>query len=477
MNKFQPWSKLSEITELLHKTKMPVLELAPYVRPAMQFCLKKTERVPPIMRGCAFWEMLYEYQKQAVLWTINTFDWRICLTDDMGLGKTIQALALASIYLSEHRDAKMLILAPAFLVKDWENNVAFRLEFAQTRITVLSYDKAKNMAKDLKKEKFDMFIADEAHALKNPKSARYRKLAPVLKRVKGAKLLLTGTPSTNKSNEYFALLSILHPRQFKTYKSFCEHYWCKVGRKARNAKELAMILPYFGFIRRSKEDVLSLPKKTFTTIVVNDKKARELTRKLLQDIEKEEDKGLVKFLIGGAYHDLAACKAQSQGVCEAFTKTIKAKRPAKMIVFTQHLDMLARAKEWAREAGFEEEKIAIIHGGVSTVKRDKIVHKFQAEQYDMLIATIPSCGTGLTLTAATEIIFLELNWQRGLMNQAIDRCHRIGQTKPVGITKIVCEDSLDQWVMRSENGKKKMQTLLLAASRKLSNKSSTSGQT
>lgn len=100
---------------------------------------------------------------------------------------------------------------------------------------------------------------------------------------------------------------------------------------------------------------------------------------------------------------------------------------------------------------------------------DKTVEKVRTFRDENMKSS--SCGTGLTLTAATEIIFLELNWQRGLMNQAIDRCHRIGQTKPVGITKIVCEDSLDQWVMRSENGKKKMQTLLLAALRKLSNES------
>ena len=464
LSKKQPWGKLEEVTEALLKTKLPVVELAPYVKKAMLFRLKKTEKVPPVMRGCLFWKMLYDYQKQAVLWCINTYDWKICLTDDMGLGKTLQSLAMASIYLNEHREAKMLILAPAFLIKDWEANVEKRLAFAKERITVYSYDKAKLRAKDLKKEKFDLFIADEAHSMKNPKSARYRKLAPILKRMKGPKLLLTGTPSTNKSNEYFALLSILHPKQFKTYKAFVERYWCKVSRKGRNQQELAMILPMFGFIRRSKEDVLTLPPKFFNTVVVEDQEAKASVHKLLKDIQEEPDKAMAKFLIGAAYHDLARIKAQSEPVKEVYQKLLHEKKRAKMIVFCQHLEMLSKAEEWARACGFT--KIAIIHGGVSAHARHVIVHDFQNEKYEMLCCTIPAAGVGLTLTAATEVLFLELNWQKGLMDQAVDRTHRIGQNKPVTVTKLVCEGSLDEWIMRSASGKKKMQTLLLQASRK-----------
>lgn len=465
-SKKQPWSKLKEVTEILLKTNLPVVEIAPYVEKAMLFRLKKTEKVPALMRGCDFWEMLYEYQKQAVLWCIHTYGWKICLTDDMGLGKTLQSLAMASIYLHENKKAKMLILAPAFLVKDWESNVDKRLAFAKSRIEIYSYDTAKNKAKDLQKEKFDIFIADEAHSMKNPKSTRYRKLAPILKRTKGAKILLTGTPSTNKSNEYFALLSILHPKVFQTYKAFVERYWCKVSRKGRNTQELAMILPLFGFVRRSKEDVLTLPAKFFQNVVVQDKEAKKSIHKLLKDIQEEPDKAMAKFLIGAAYHDLANIKANSNAVKEVYQKLLREKKEAKMIVFCQHLEMLGKAEEWARECGFKD--IAVIHGGVSTQARNVIVHGFQSGKFEILCCTIPAAGVGLTLTAASEVIFLESNWQKGLMEQAIDRAHRIGQTQPVTVTKIVCEGSLDEWIMRSASGKQKMQTLLLAASRKQS---------
>ena len=128
--------------------------------------------------------------------------------------------------------------------------------------------------------------------------------------------------------------------------------------------------------------------------------------------------------------------------------------------------MLAKAEEWARGCGFS--KIAVIHGGVSSHARNVIVHDFQAETFEILCSTIPAAGVGLTLTAASEVLFLEMNWQKGLMDQAIDRAHRIGQRQPVTITKLICENSLDEWIMRSAEGKKKMQTLLLQASRKFS---------
>ena len=464
-SKLQPWNKLQEITEALHKTNMPVVEMASYVKDAMEFKLKQHSNVPPVMHGCSWWKMLYPYQKQSVMWCIHCFDFKLVLCDDMGLGKTLQSLAMASIYLYQNRDAKLLVLAPAFLVKEWQANVKKRLEFAEGRIHVYSYDTAKNKAKELKKEKFGIFIADEAHSLKNPKSARYRKLSGILKRVK-AKIMLTGTPSTNKSNEYFSLLSILHPTVFRTNKAFTERYFCKISRKGRNVKELSMILPMFGFIRRSKEDVLSLPPKEFVTVMVDEPKARASVQKLLKDLKEAEDKSLSKFLIGASYHDLAAIKAESDAVRQTYQTLLQEKVPSKIIVFCQHLEMLSKAELWAREIGISS--IAVIHGGVSSHQRNVIVHEFQANKIDLLCATIPSCGVGLTLTAANEAIFLELNWQKGIMDQACDRIHRIGQEKKVTITKLVCSGSLDQWVIRSENGKKKMQTLLLAASRKQS---------
>lgn len=465
VQRMEPWSRLSTVSEILRKTKMPLEELPSYVKEAQTFSLKKAESLPSKMEGADFYDMLYDYQKQAVLWALQ-FNFNLALCDDMGLGKTLQALCIASIYMYQNKKSrpKLLILCPAFLVKDWEANIKKRLHAYESQITLLSYDTAKNKSKELKAEKFSIAICDEAHALKNSKSQRYKKIAPILKKLK-AKILLTGTPSTNKSIEYYSLFSVLWPKLFKTLKSFTERYWCKISRKARNGKELAFILPSLHFIRRSKEDVLNLPPKIITTKYYNEPRAQKAMSTLLKKVEKEEDKNLVRYHIGSAFHDLAAMKSSSDVLRSVYQEYLKEKLPAKILVFCQHLDVLGKAQIWAKEI---VGRIEAIHGGVSAHKRNIIVHEFQAGRVDMLCCTIPAAGVGLTLTMATEVLFLELNWQRGLVSQAIDRAHRIGQTKPINVTKLIARGSLDEWILKSEQGKKKMQTLLLAAARKMS---------
>ena len=465
VQRMEPWSRLAEVSEIIRKTKMPFEELPSYVTEAQKFSLKKAESLPTELEGADFFGMLYDYQKQGVLWALR-FNFNLALCDDMGLGKTLQALCIASIYMYRNKEKrpKMLILCPAFLCKDWEANVKKRLGAYESQIALLSYDTAKNKSKELKKEKFSIAICDEAHALKNSKSQRYRKLAPILKKLK-AKLLLTGTPSTNKSIEYYSMLSVLWPKKFKTLKSFTERYWCKISRKARNSKELAFILPSMHFIRRSKEDVLNLPPKITTTVYYDDPEAKQAMSALIKKVEKEEDKGLVRYHIGGAFHDLASIKARSDALCSAYKNYLKENLPEKILVFCQHLDVLGNAEAWAKEIGVK--RIEVIHGGVSTNKRNIIVHAFQAGQVDMLCCTIPAAGVGLTLTMATRVLFLELSWQRGMVQQAVDRAHRISQTKTVYVTQLICRSSLDEWILKSVTGKKKMQTLLLAAARKM----------
>jgi len=471
VNKVEPWSRLSVVTELLRKTKMPLEELPAYVQKAKHFKLEKTDPLPETLEGAPdFYSMLYPYQKQAVVWVVEQLNFKTALCDDMGLGKTLQSLCIASIFLYRNRKKrpKLLVLCPAFLLKDWTANIKKRLSEYEEQITLLSYDTAKNRSKALKKEGFTMAILDEAHSLKNSKSQRYKKLAPMLKKIKSFKILLSGTPSTNKAIDYYSFVSILHPSLFRTLKSFTERYWCKISRKSRNAKELAFVIPSLSFIRRSKEDVLNLPPKTITNVLLHDKLAKQSMTKLVETIEKEQDRNMVRYHIGAAFHDLARIKSNSKALREKYQSLLREKRPAKMLIFCQHLDMLEKAEEWARKCGFKA--IEVIHGGVTNHKRNIIVHEFQAGRVELLCCTIAAAGVGLTLTQATEVIFLEITWERGLIAQAIDRTHRIGQTSPVTVTKFLLEGSLDEWILRSEQSKKKMQTLLLQAARKLSNK-------
>lgn len=462
-----PWAALYTTEEKLHQTQLPVVTIPEYVKQAMKFSYPTYDKDnAPTYHSCPFWEKLYPHQKAAVTWTMQKYQMKVVLCDEMGAGKTFQALALASVFMGRKSGAKMLILCPAFLQKDWKSNVEEYLHPYKDHITLLSYDKAKNQYKELKKIKFDIVVCDEVHQLKDPKTKRFKRLAPIIRKVK-AKVLLTGTPCTNRSNELYAPLHMLHPKIFPKYKDFCERYYCRVARKSRLSEELSMILPYFGFIRRTKADVLDLPPKLVRTSMVVDEKARVETVKLLQEMRDPENQGMSQYLIGQAYHKLASIKANSVQVAEKFKEVLRTKKGAKKLVFCHHIDMMLAARKWCEQVQ-EDMILSEIHGGVSMPKRNEIVRKYQKGEIDVLICTMQAAGVGLTLTAATEVIFLELNWVPGLMRQCEDRAHRIGQREEVHVTRIACSGSLDEWILKCENGKKKIHKLLLSESRKAS---------
>ena len=104
---------------------------------------------------------------------------------------------------------------------------------------------------------------------------------------------------------------------------------------------------------------------------------------------------------------------------------------------------------------------AQISGSVNMKKRDAIVTQFQNNEIDVLCCTIAAAGVGLTLTKSHHVIIAESSWTPGELAQAIDRVHRIGQTKDVHIDRIVFSDSLDEWILKVEKGKRRMHSLLL----------------
>ena len=131
-----------------------------------------------------YWDTLYEHKKQAVAYGIIDFKGRVYLADEMGAGKSFSAITIANYIMLQRPDVcKILLLCPASLKKNWKNIVNEKLlSVPSLQICIFSYDTAKNKNKELKAMKFDMYIADEAHCLKDPKSLRYKKLSPILKK-------------------------------------------------------------------------------------------------------------------------------------------------------------------------------------------------------------------------------------------------------------------------------------------------------
>ena len=462
LSKRMPWAQYERVKEQLLRTKKEVQVIPAHVFNSIGYRPKTTledfteKSIDVLKNACPFWDKLYPHQKVGVAKAVIEFRGSSLIADEMGAGKSYTALAAAAIMLSRQSHATMLILSPAFLVKQWKR---YAKEFLpNVDVHCYSYDKAKNIHKDLKKTKWNLVLCDESHCLKDTKTKRFKKLGALIRRTK-FKLLLSGTPCVNKANELFSPLNLLHPKVFKSYKKFCFRYFDLLARRCRLPEELHVMLPVFGLIRREKKDVLDLPPKHVHWHYIIDTEARRSVAKLKKRLEDEatKDSNMSKYLIGEAFHELSEIKTK----CQTFKDTIKrllTKHEKPIVLFCVHLSILEMLMDLCKEMTCN---FAQISGSVNMKKRDAIVTQFQNNEIDVLCCTIAAAGVGLTLTKSHHVIIAESSWTPGELAQAIDRVHRIGQTKDVHIDRIVFSDSLDEWILKVERGKRRMHSLLL----------------
>lgn len=462
LKKRMPWSAYESTKEQLLATKREVQVIPEHVlrarhyRPKMSLSDFSEKSLAVLEAACPFWGKLYEHQKVGVAKAVIEFRGSCLIADEMGAGKSYTALASAVIILKRQTAAKLLILCPAFLVKQWQRYAKDYMSHID--VHCFSYDKAKNMHKELKKQKWHLVLCDESHCLKDTKTKRFKKLGALIRKAK-FKLLLSGTPCVNKANELFSPLNLLYPKIFKAYKKYCFRYFDILARRCRLPEELHVLLPMFGLIRREKAEVLDLPKKHVHWWYIVDNEARKSVAKLKKRLEDEDtkDSNMSKYLIGEAFHALAEIKTASQTFKETL-RNLALKRERPVVIFCVHLSILEMLLDLCKAMGLTYDQIS---GSVSMKKRDSIVQRFQNNEIEILCCTIAAAGVGLTLTKSSHVIIAESSWTPGELSQAIDRVHRIGQEKEVHIDRVVFSDSLDEWILRVENGKKKMHSLLL----------------
>ena len=472
LGRIHPWEKYDEIVEILRKTNLEVDEIPKYVTLAKKF--KKKGQVQDLdeflISKIPYWHTLYEHQKQAVAYGILDFKGRVYLADEMGAGKSFSAITIANYIMLQRPDVcKILFLCPASLKKNWKNIVNEKLlSVPSLQICIFSYDTAKNRNKELKAMKFDMYIADEAHCLKDPKSLRYKKLAPILKKIE-FRILLSGTPTVNRANELFSPLSLLYPKLFKRYRKYNDRYFNLIARKCRLPAELALLLPLFGFIRRLKTDVLNLPPKKITFHNVDVQGAKKDLSVMMKKMTKEENMSnpnFLKYLIGEAFHNLGTIKSKDKKLKKIIAQLLSERgdKTREKVVFCFHKAMVECLKEMCNELNFS---FTSITGETPSNKRGKIVEDFQNGKYNVIICSINAAGVGITLTKSNHVIMVENSWVPGLNQQAVDRVHRIGQKKITYVDRIHCLHSIDDFILKCETGKSKMHKILLKEAKKI----------
>jgi SWI/SNF-related matrix-associated actin-dependent regulator 1 of chromatin subfamily A len=398
---------------------------------------------------------------------------RAILADDMGLGKTRQAI----VALRHAAPAgPYLVVCPASVKRNWAREIATADPGAATYVVekgasepgaahwvVVNYDVLGKHIDALGERDWAGLVFDEAHYLKNHTSQRSklaRQLADRARWHTGPEpvvYLLTGTPLTSRPRDLFVLLQLVgHPlgRSFLAFaKRYCaaerhEFGWDTGG--ASNIEELTVQL-HGVMLRRSKDQVLALPPKLRTWLPIEVPKGtgvrdmRKVVDLLVSDdrlapgsvIDERRLRGRLLHAITRARQTLAAAKVKA--TIDFVSGAID--QGEKVIVFSCFEDPLERIAEHFRGSS------VLLTGATAAEKRQSMVDHFQQdERIRVFVANIIAGGIGSNLTAATQVVFNDLDWVPANHWQAEDRAYRIGQTRTVNVTYMVAANTIDDFV-------------------------------
>jgi SWI/SNF-related matrix-associated actin-dependent regulator 1 of chromatin subfamily A len=408
---------------------------------------------------------LMPFQKAGVEYAINAK--RLFIADEMGLGKTVQALAT----IHKMKAYPAVIVCPASLKINWQRET--RKWLPNTSVQVLRGRKGNVPNADVVIVNYDILdywsplllgfksaVFDESHYCKNPKAKRTKAAIALADRIQEPILCLTGTPVLNNPTELTAQLRILgRLKEFGGASKFRDAY-----SGTRHLPELNRRLRQSMYVRRRKIDVLTeLPPKRWSDVIVEPafeqmKKYREaesdlisyLARRAHESAEKSgastheaREAALVATMKAQAAEQLVAVNTLKRLASEAkYSSAVEwidnfLTSESKLIVFTWHKELANRIAEHYG---------AVKLTGDSTIEeRARSVDTFQTDpKCKVFVSTLKAGGVGITLTASSDVLFLEQGWTPADMDQAADRAHRIGQQDSVTAWTLIAEGTIDE---------------------------------
>nr|CDS26908.1 SWI:SNF matrix associated [Hymenolepis microstoma] len=420
-------------------------------------------------------DSLLGFQREGVKFALK-HDGRVLLADDMGLGKTLQSLAIASAYRSEWpllivtqlslrcawREAVLTWLGPCLSITSSDiytveslNDALNSIQHIWSRkpITIFTYDLVTRYVEKVGAAaltNFKVVIMDESHNLKNMKASRTQAALPILKAAKRA-ILLTGTPALSRPMELYSQLVGLRPNLFRgglhefgmRYCDAKETAWGWDYKGCSNLQELQILLQETVMIRRLKSEVANqLPPKSRHVKLLDVDPAKKLSGlKTLQplnlaslDINGVEKHGEVLRLFK------ETCQSKVASVKQYVTDLLESGR--KCIIYAHHQEMLDALSQLMDSKKF---KYVRIDGKTSSDQRGAFCDLFQTSSTCCAaLLSITAASTGLNLTASNLVVFAELYWNPGVLMQAEDRAHRIGQTDSVEIHYLLASGTVDE---------------------------------
>ena len=437
---------------------------------------------------------LKPYQLLGVKWLLSLYELRMgaLLADDMGLGKTLQTLSFLDILKTKSELKKVMIVVPSSLIYNWQSEIAKftpslpvalfssrdkeklgpLLESKSDVVLIVTYGLLMEHADYLNQYRWNVAIFDEAQNLKNVATKRTN-MARTLKA--DFKVALTGTPMENHYGEFYSILDILVPGSLGSLEDFRKQYVNPEILLKGDLDYLKLkVKPLM--LRRTKKEILSqLPEKQESKVsIAFEERQKEIYRDIALSYNNSIKTSLEVETEGSLQLQMLTALLRLRQACSdpAALPNVKYERiPPKLetlldsleeitasgesaLVFTQFLKTLERTVNVLKEKGIS---VFALHGGVSTVQRQKVLADFQnSPKGSVLVMTLKTGGVGLNLTKASYVFHLEPWWNPSVENQATDRAHRLGQTKAVQVFRYIMHESLEEKIelLKEQKGRK-----------------------
>ena len=438
---------------------------------------------------------LRPYQQAGFTWLARLSRWGAgaCLADDMGLGKTVQVLALL---LERAPAGAALVVVPTSVVANWLDEAR---RFAPTLnalayvgpgrssmlddpgpfdLIITTYALLHRDAEQLGAVAWHSAVLDEAQAIKNPATKRARAARALAARFR---LVTTGTPVQNAVTDLYSLFSFINPGLLGSLEQFRRNFATSIEERrddAAWARLRRLVAPFI--LRRLKTEVLDdLPSRTEITLHVEMSPAEAAFYEALRRRAVEDLQSLAADAAGAGRLEILAHLTRLRRACcnpalvhpsaappssklavfgETLAELLASRH--KVLVFSQFVGHLKLIEAYLREAGISYQ---YLDGATSLAARRQRIAAFQAGQGDVFLISLTAGGVGLNLTAADYVIHMDPWWNPAVEDQASDRAHRIGQTRPVTIYRLVTKGTIEEQIVDLHHRKRDLAERLLEA--------------
>ena len=443
--------------------------------------------------------ILRPYQVAGYHWLnyLSEVGWGGILADDMGLGKTVQALSFLQFYNDTFRSLRAIVVCPTTLMFNWENEIkkftpdltyfihhggdrARDKEAFASNIIITTYGTLRSDIKLLTELQFDYVILDESQAIKNPQSKVTRAAGLLIAK---NRLCLSGTPLQNNTFDIYAQMNFLNPGMLGTVEYFRNEFATPIDKFGeQDKKDHLKKLLYPFILRRTKEQVAKdLPDKMETILFcemqddqreIYDAYRSEYRNKILGVINEQ---GIAKSqltILQGLMKLRQICDSPAimnepekypnhsiklEEIGREITENIS---NHKALIFSQFLGMLALIKEKLKEL---EVPFEYFDGSTSAPERERAINRFQNDDTcRVFLISLKAGGVGLNLTAADYVYIVDPWWNPAVEQQAIDRTHRIGQTKNIFAYRMICKDTIEDKILQLQEKKRSLARDLIA---------------